>query len=104
MDIELTIEIENAIIYELQNEKTGDDGETALPSEFNSVRDLILYAIIPFENMYSYLSGELEVTDDFTNAVSKFSFKNLFVIKFEERLSNRERYTHIHVVLRESER
>ena len=102
-DIELTILIENAMIYELMDEKVLVDGEEALPWEFDSARDLLVYAITTCENVYSYLDGELEIADDFTQVVSKYSYKNLFVLEFEEKFSKEGRFTHMKIILREAE-
>jgi hypothetical protein len=67
------------------------------------VRDLLAYAIAPNDGEGSYLTGELEIIDGFTKAVSKYNYENLFVLKFEEWLSTESRYTNIKIALREGE-
>jgi len=103
-DIDLTIRVDNSNLDELYSgQKEDGDGE-ALPREIDSVRDLILFALFPNDDEYSYLDGELEITDGFTKSVSKYSYKDLFVMKFEEEFERNARDTHIRILLREWER
>ena len=102
-DIELTIKVDNSDLDELFSEKK-DDSDEALPREIDSVRDLLVYAVFPANGQYSYLDGELEIVDGYTKSVSKYSYKDLFVMKFEESFKKDARDTHMFITLREWER
>ena len=99
-DIELTISVDNSNLDELYKEKTEDD-EDPLPREVDSVRDLLTFAHASLEGNYCYLSGELEIEDGATKAISRYHYDKLFVKRFEEEMFTGSRYTQIKVTLRE---
>jgi len=100
-DMELHIQIENSSLFELRAQNEEDNDVENLPKEIDSVRLLLNFAISHHNSKYSYLDGELELVDAFTGINSLFSFKNLFVLKFEERFSAKEKVTYIRILLRE---
>ena len=103
-DIDLTISVNNSDLDELYGEETAWGDEAELPREIDSVRLLFNYAISPCDSKFSYLNGELEIADGLTKTISKYRYKDLFVMKLEEHFEKDSKDTHIHVLLREWER
>ena len=99
-DIELTIEVDNASLDQLDSD-VKENTETEMLREIDSVRDLFNYAVSSYDSNLCYLDGEIEILDSFTRTISKFNFKNLFVIKFDESFISDTRETQIFITMRE---
>ena len=100
-DVELYIEVENENLDELYAEASEEEAEGAPPREIDSVRLLLDYSLSRYDSEKCYLDGELSIVDGFTQSVSKFELKNLFVVKFEESFTRDMKNTSIYVRLRE---
>ena len=99
-DIELFLEMEN---INLITEAEIKIQEESLPREVDSVRELFDYSLAAY-NERCYLDGELEVTDGFTQSVSKYEYKDLFALQFQEKYVKDTKNTVIYVLLREKVR
>ena len=105
----LTIRINNSNLDELYNTESNintkeEIKEESLPREIDSVRDLMIFALMPFDSDYAYLETEVEIHEGSTGGIRKYEFKNLFVTKYEEHFAKDERDTIIKIKLRELER
>ena len=99
-DIKMTIIADNSSLDELYGRRVDENG-AELPREIDSVRDLFKFAVISYTKKASYLDGEVETIDSFTRSITKLSYKNLFVTRFEESFERETRETHISIHLRE---
>ena len=104
-DIELFIKMENATIDEwFMTEKDEEGKEEEIPREVDSVRLLCDYALATYRSRYCYLDGAVEIIDGFTQSVSRYKYKDLFVMKFDEEYVEDTKDTLIYVLLREKAR
>ena len=99
-DIKMTIKVDNSGLDELYGRRVDETG-AELPREIDSVRLLFNYAVTSYRSEVSYLDGEVETIDSFTRSITKLSYKNLFVTRFEESFERETRETHIYIHLRE---
>ena len=100
-NLALTLRIDNSNLDELHNVR--DTTEELLPREVDSVRDLIVFALLPFKNDIAYSEAVIEMQEGSTGGTSKYEFKNLFVTSYEEHFAKDERDTIIKIELRELE-
>lgn len=97
-DIELFISTENFCVDEFDVQVNNSDGK--YPTEIDSFRDLLNFALISCTENKCYLNATVNVNNNIFDYDTTLEYKNCFVIHFEEKFDEISRNTQIYLYLR----
>jgi len=105
--IRLKFENVNVLFREPPIKLEDNEDSTEMPSEINSVRNLLSYALSSVQMGTTiglpYLDGVVNIENEH-GEIASLSYKSLFVISFTEKYSKNTRNTFINIHLRERAR